>query len=290
MTDLWIRKQINQHITKSFFKYYDCGLLGCGRNSVPWLDLSSYLSLPANLEDIKLEVERLISRSEEKSGIVSCYIPKHLNNGDQLLTHYLQFIEQYIDSDIIQQFKTSDELDQYIYKHFAKPIWNSNLVLRKNTADYWNGKNGPDCQWVPFHAPALTTWIENLSIFKHIGRVVIFKNQKDNPVMMHRDAPYRSHKGHFVNIQLGNKQRPVYVYDEVTKEKIYITSSCYMFNETDLHGVDAEPDTAYTIRIDGTFTEQLCAELKLPLGLVWDRSFASGHKVNNITIHEPQYE
>jgi hypothetical protein len=290
MTDLWIRKHINEHITKSFFKYYECGLLGCGKNSLPWLDLSKHLALPDNIEEIKLDISRLLSRTEEKSGIVSCYIPKQLNNGEHLLTHYLQFIDKYIDSETVQKFKTSDELDQYIYKHFAKPIWNSNLVLRKDNVDYWNGKNGSNCEWIPFNAPALKTWIENLSIFKHVGRVVIFKNQAGSPVLMHRDAPYRSHRGHFVNIQLGGKPRPVYVYDEITSEKIYMTSSCYMFNETDLHGVDAESETSYTLRVDGTFTDQLCNELNLPMGLVWDRSFASGRKVNNITIHEPQYE
>ena len=62
---------------------------------------------------------------------------------------------------------------------------------------------------------------------------------------------------------------------EKKKEKIYLQDGAksYFFNNRDYHGVDPEPVYRYTLRVDGTFTDELCKELGLENGYTWKWSY-----------------
>jgi hypothetical protein len=77
------------------------------------------------------------------------------------------------------------------------------------------------------------------------------------------------------------------MYDEITKEKIYTSSRAYMFNESDCHGVDAEEENNFTIRIDGTFQDHVCEKLGFVEGQVFSLKYKNGYKFNDLHVIDP---
>lgn len=287
MQDLWIEKTINAHITKRFFKHYQMGILGCGKDSLPFLDLSSIAPLPKNKDQILMELTDNLVRFTEGYNKASSMVPKELNDGKHLISHYYNFIEQYLDQETIDSFTTHDQFDRFIMKQFDCRNWQN--LLSPRVTETWYTKSQDTCKWNSDNTPLLRQWAESLrdTVFDQLGRIIVFNSKVGSPVLMHRDFHFRNHSSHFINFQFSELTNVAYVYDEVTKEKIYSTSPCYMFNETDLHGVDACSVPRFTVRIDGVFKQHVCDQLGLNNGAVWDEYSSSYGKVNNITIVEP---
>ena len=76
---------------------------------------------------------------------------------------------------------------------------------------------------------------------------------------------------HIINLFFSSGGRPSFIWNEVTKEKTYLDKDArsYFFNNRDYHGVDPEPVFRYTLRVDGTFTDELCDQLGLENGYTW---------------------
>jgi len=93
--------------------------------------------------------------------------------------------------------------------------------------------------------------IENKMGFSTIGRVMIFASWGGSSVPIHVDEVYHKQVT-FINFNPGHS-RPVYVWDPISKKKIYKPEEYkfYTFNTMDYHGVDAVPFFTYTIRVDG---------------------------------------
>lgn len=293
--NIWVTKQINKHLIKPFFKWYECGILGCGRNSVPWLDLSGIISLPTNRNDIIDEINNYLELSGPSPGGGSCLLPLKLN-GYNFFTHYQYHNELYITKDQSDQFKDIREYDTWVINNLSRPLWQNAVIIRGwNTTDkIWMIKH-TDGTWKnvitnPSISP-FCLWVESMktTLFDSIGRIMIYRNIPGHGVSIHRDYPATGggHRAHFVNIQLTNPNRPAFIYDEITDEKIYSTSHAYMFNESDCHGVDTEDESNFTIRIDGTFKSNICDQFDLENGLVFCSKYKYSHKINNIKVIEP---
>lgn len=97
--------------------------------------------------------------------------------------------------------------------------------------------------------------IESLP-FSEIGRVMIYGSWAGSPVPCHRDEPSSKARPH-INFN-PNHYRPVYVWDPVKKEKIYLPKDhhFYAYNVTDYHGVDPLPYFSYTVRVDGKYLKE----------------------------------
>lgn len=93
--------------------------------------------------------------------------------------------------------------------------------------------------------------IENKMPFSEVGRVMIYGSWAGSSVPCHIDEPDGPYKLH-INFNPGH-YRPVYVWNPITKKKIYKPKDhiFYTFNILDYHGVDAVPHFSYTIRVDG---------------------------------------
>lgn len=290
MQELWIKKQINKKITKPLFKYYELGVLGCGRNSKPILDLSHIIQFPDNKEEIILELTKNLLTSPNFSYGASAMIPGPLNGGKNIITHYYNFIEKYVDQNMLNQFEIPSDLDQYLINRFNCGNWKNMLVLRYSNS--WSTKSLDVCKWHQNNStPKFKEWAESLrnNIFDQIGRIIVYNSKIDNPVFMHRDFHYRQHNSHFINVQFSGATNVAYVYDEVKKEKIYVDTPFYMFNECDLHGVDACSEPRFTVRIDGVFKPHICELLNLNNGNVWDETSMSFSKIKDIKIIEPVF-
>jgi hypothetical protein len=291
MQDLWIEKTINKNITKKLYRYYELGLLGCGKESKPFLDMSEIVQLPENKDEIIKELfENLeVSTLFNKAGGL---FPKELNDGKNIVSYYYYFIEQFFDQSTLDQFETEKEFDSFVYEKFKCKIWPN--ILAPRISDSWYNKSSNDnSMWTNAHnVPKFKEWVETLrkNIFDDIGRIIVFNSQIDEPIMTHRDFHFREHSCHFINFQFSGKTNIAYVYDEVTKEKIYIDTPCYMFNECDLHGVDSCEESRFTVRIDGTFKPHISKHFNLINGKVWDSNSNSYSKIKNIKIIEPIFE
>ena len=315
LPNIWIKKYINDVGTiKHLFKWYEAGILGCGPDSVPWIDMSEFIQWPTNVEAIKNELQTQLLLAGERPGGGTCMLPENLN-GYKFLTHYEYFAEKYIPKDVRNTLRTSQALDAWVQAHLAKPIWECALILKKQPdhTKYWTGKHSPGAEWqdpdtqhgynykgvedgvtgkINGPIPLTKAWIDSLEnyLFKHIGRVIVYANKIGHAVPTHRDFPINpsGHSAHFVNIQLTTLTRKSFMYDEITKEKIYTTSRAYMFNESDCHGVDPEEENHFTIRIDGEFQNYICEKLGFINGQVFNMNYKNGYKVTSLKIFEPE--
>ena len=98
--------------------------------------------------------------------------------------------------------------------------------------------------------------IESLP-FSEIGRVMIYASWAGSSVPCHRDEPSGKPRPH-INFS-PNHYRPVFVWDPIKKEKIYLPKdyNFYAYNVTDYHGVDPLPYFSYTVRVDGKYLKEI---------------------------------
>ncbi len=111
--------------------------------------------------------------------------------------------------------------------------------------------------------PKTIEWCYSLPMFSEIGRMNVFGVHPNNPVSCHRDKNPAEWliDDEFVMI-LPVLKKPLYVYDDVKKEKHYINCHVAAFNDLDYHGADATTEFSYTIRIDGVFTPEYKERVK----------------------------
>lgn len=163
----------------------------------------------------------------------------------------------------------------YKYSYFAMGAtipWFFALYLKKG--DFTKKTDNIE-SWTPAaqHFPKLTEYIRSLP-FKAIGRVLFFTTYPNCGVSIHRDSIVAEHKDHNLNLFF-TSGRPSFIWDEIKKEKIYLDKNAksYFFNNRDYHGVDPEPVFRYTLRIDGTFTDELQEKLGLVDGYTWNWNY-----------------
>jgi hypothetical protein len=118
----------------------------------------------------------------------------------------------------------------------------------------------PDIQYFP----ELKLWIENLitsGVFEYLGRIIFFKGEHDCEMPMHRDLvfpdenDYSDHRHDFIHIR-PNLDKPFYIWDSETNEKVLTEGRAIFFNDQDWHGGGRTNRQTYSLRIDGKFTDE----------------------------------
>jgi hypothetical protein len=215
--NIWVQKPFGEGMSKKMFKWYEVGILGCGVNSDPWLNLENIIRWPSNLNAIADEIKTKLDNTGLIPGGGSCLLPKSLN-GYEFLTYYQYFHETFIPN--IEQFKNQSEYDRWVMHNLSKPIWQTVLMAKQqpDRSRYWTGKHHPGAIW-QMNLPLTIAWVDNLEryLFKSIGRVVIYRGKLGHGVPIHRDCPIAEYRGHFVNLQITTDHRPAFVYYEITK-------------------------------------------------------------------------
>jgi hypothetical protein len=111
--------------------------------------------------------------------------------------------------------------------------------------------------------PELTKWLEKLvpTVFTHLGRIIMFKAEHDCIMPLHRDliypneTDYFDHRHEFIHIR-PNADKPFYIWDSETDNKVLVESHATFFNDQDWHAGGRTNRQTYSIRIDGVFTEE----------------------------------
>ncbi len=125
--------------------------------------------------------------------------------------------------------------------------------------EYWDQKASGEGKFIKRQArrlfPKTVAFIESLP-FKEIGRCNIMGLEANDLGTVHRDGdPNVKHEvDHFITFCPGRAKR-LFLWDETLRKKTHVESRVYWFNDSDYHGVEADPYFRYSIRVDGIFED-----------------------------------
>jgi hypothetical protein len=92
--------------------------------------------------------------------------------------------------------------------------------------------------------------------FKSTGRMLIMYDHMNRPVSAHRDHVETDICHEFVWFRT-NLRKPFYLMNPATDEKTYVESYSAWFDTVNqFHGSDAADGLTFSIRVDGTFTDE----------------------------------
>jgi hypothetical protein len=289
-------KHINDNLKFKLFKWYELGIIGCGKTCKPFIDMTPWINVESEqAQEVENEITDILSNMKfSHQPKTSAYVPEDVENKINP-SYFVWRAEQYIPKDVLETFIYEHDVTTWIHNNNLAPkIWNEMGYIMKpdfqsartSTGHLAFNKIQSGGLWVE-DTPLLKQWIASWNIFEDLGRIVVFKNVPGNSINIHRDASFCPNKMHQVSIQF-TKNRRGFVYDEVTKEKFYYNTPAYTFNSCDTHGVDATDDEVFTLRIDGIFKWEFCKKIGLVDGWLWSPEYASSIKIKDIQIFEPE--
>ena len=102
--------------------------------------------------------------------------------------------------------------------------------------------------------------------FLHIGRCNLMGLASNDHGTVHRDGvpEDKPRVDHFITF-CPRADKRLYLWDEEKREKTPVSGRAYWFNDSDYHGVDADPFFRYSIRVDGVFRPDFLATLETDL-------------------------
>lgn len=101
--------------------------------------------------------------------------------------------------------------------------------------------------------PKTVAFVRSLP-FVQIGRCNIMGMEAHDHGTVHKDGEHaeKPEVDHFIAICPGNDKR-LFLWDEVEREQTFVTGKAYWFNDSDYHGIAADPYFRYSVRVDGVF-------------------------------------
>lgn len=270
------------------FDYEEFPVCGVGKSRQIMVNFDPYIDTSMN-QELHLEACIGLARIKEmRTAMVYGSIPPEEEQrlgGNKCWSEILMNLDQHDPTGqhrkaieyIISQEKenTLKAVYKYVYYAMGGMIpWFFTVYLKNN--DFRTKTQSKDDNWTPEadYFPKIVEYIKTLP-FKSIGRVLFFTTFPGSAVPIHRDSIVAEHSDHNINLFFC-KGRPSFVWDSINKKKIYLDQSAtsYFFNNRDYHGVDAESEFRYTVRVDGTFTDEICDKLDLEDGKTWKWDYA----------------
>ena len=279
------------------FEHQEVGIKGVGKNHLPIIGMDKYIDTSMNQEiHQEICIGLAMAKNYTFGRVVGTLPPKEAQKtGTDFYSEQIRNIEnfdpdgihrqniEYIFNNSPDPISARENTWKYCYFAMGSTIpWYFTFYLRRQSFIEKTRftKLKPDgstrLEWEPGTEMFAKTkkFIESLP-FESIGRVLFFTTYPNVSVPTHRDYIVAPHKDHNINFFFTGGWRPSFVYDEVKEEKIYLErgSTCYFFNNRDYHGVDPEPRFRYTLRVDGTFNQEMQAQLGLEDGYVYHESY-----------------
>ena len=133
----------------------------------------------------------------------------------------------------------------------------------------WEDKSDPDGKAFTRMArtffPKTIAFVKSLP-FTHIGRCNLMGLASNDHGTVHRDGDPASKKSvdHFITFCPRGDKR-LFLWDEEQQQKVDVRGRAYWFDDSDYHGVEADPFFRYSIRVDGVFRPELLARLETDL-------------------------
>jgi hypothetical protein len=109
--------------------------------------------------------------------------------------------------------------------------------------------------------PRTIAFVKSLP-FAGIGRCNILGLDADHHGTVHRDGdPDDPEAEPFITL-CPRKNKRLFLWDEERREKTFVVSRAYWFNDHGYHGVEADPFFRYSIRVDGPFDPAFLARMR----------------------------
>lgn len=109
----------------------------------------------------------------------------------------------------------------------------------------------------------LMEFIETLP-FERTGRILIIYDNEGSEVPAHRDHLETEVCHDFIWFRT-NLRKPFYVYNDHTREKLYVTSYSAWFDTVNqFHGSDAAAGLSFSVRVDGVFSGDFRKQIPIP--------------------------
>jgi len=267
---LMVERQITpQYITK-IWKYYELGVVGMDNDRLPYIDMAKHFDING-LDAVRTEAEVSMRSDQFRNWKAwsSCMIPWEVNQQHQF-AYYINHFDELCSPEDRKKIVNIETLVDWVLAQGYEPGWNRTAHLRhyfdrQNRQEY--AYKNLECRWLNEIElfPVLKNWLETnvFPCFKTVGRVVLFQNDPNNRILIHRDLWAYTHNNHFINFFLNKEPRKFFIFDEATGTKHYVNTRAFMFNESDLHGSDIEGQDHYTLRIDGIFTDDFIQQAGL---------------------------
>lgn len=153
------------------------------------------------------------------------------------------------------------------YRHGVYFPWKVYLEMIPNRT--WEEKSSPDgkdfTRMARTFFPKTIAFVKSLP-FAHVGRCNLMGLASNDHGTVHRDGVHeeKARAGgvdHFITFCPRGDKR-LFLWDEEKKEKVHASARAYWFNDSDYHGVEADPFFRYSIRVDGVFRPDFLATLQ----------------------------
>ena len=106
-------------------------------------------------------------------------------------------------------------------------------------------------------------FIETLP-FERTGRIMIIYDNEGSEVPAHRDHLETEVCHDFIWFRT-NLRKPFYVYNDHTREKLYVTSYSAWFDTVNqFHGSDGAGALSFSVRVDGVFSPDFRKQIPIP--------------------------
>src|ERR1700722_17592696 len=261
----------------------------------PFIDLEAYVDVPA-LEALDDEITYALTQvpleytggSHKTMGIV----PPSLQN--EPYRDYGQVIagfsrEEFVrfvsladtpgDFDVARQaeYEFGEEREwplsrkQMLYLKFKHGVYFPWQVFYEliPTLNWEDKSNGEGKEFTPESRrffPRLIAFVESLP-FEAVGRCNILGLEADHHGTVHQDGdPDDPTAEQFITL-CPRRNKRLFLWDEERREKTFVVSRAYWFNDHGYHGVEKDPYFRYSIRVDGVFEDAFVRELARDYGV-----------------------
>lgn len=143
-----------------------------------------------------------------------------------------------------------------------------NMFIKQPTTQHYadkhlasKNKEGPFYENFKF----FMDWVDEQKIFSEVGRTLIFYNDQDQKCITHRDhSPINkvTDPDEFIWINMFMDRKAFFVEDKDANKKYYINSQVAWFDTANWHGSDSSAYSAFSIRVDGIFTDAFKKKIK----------------------------
>jgi hypothetical protein len=153
------------------------------------------------------------------------------------------------------------------YRHGVYFPWQVfyELIPTLNWEDKSSGEGKDFTPLAKRHFPELIAFVKTLP-FATIGRCNILGLDADHHGTVHQDGdPDDPTAEHFITL-CPRRNKRLFLWDEERRQKTYVVSRAYWFNDHGYHGVEKDPFFRYSIRVDGVFCDSFLRLLDRDVG------------------------
>ena len=189
--------------------------------------------------------------------------------------------EKYPHADLIRDCISKDTFGTYIAFEEDNVIEGSYSLNLRYPTDFKKKHLAAYCQLIAADQQFdfFYQWLEQQQIFSDYGRVNFFVTPKGSKTEIHRDylnsttdrslltAEQLVHitdsaeSEQFILINFSNRKK-LFLYNDVDNQKIAVDGTCVWFDASNYHGTEPVTQSAYSLRIDGVFTDSFLNKIK----------------------------